>query len=615
MFFERKITNILAGVILAIMFILAVASMWNDSVIMDESPHITAGYSYLTHQDMRVNPEHPPLIKDLAALPLLFLDLNFPDKGPEWNNNINDQWTLGTQFLYESGNDPDKIIFWGRMGPILVMILLGFYIFKWTREEFGDKTALMALVLYSFSPTILAHGRFVTTDIGAATGIFISTYYFVKFLRDKTPKHFILSALTFGLAILAKFSTFLLFPLFGLLALLYGFIQMDAPLKQKLWNSFKHGVMSACIIAAGFIFVVGPVYQFHVWNYPPERQKSDMTTILSSYGNRAIADPAIWMADKPVLRPFAQYAFGLLMVSQRATGGNTTFFEGEVSAAGWISYFPTIYLLKEPLAKHIMILIAIYGFIRLFIANTARRKSTEPSLASALTHWAKNNYHEVAMFGFIALYWFVTLRSNLNIGVRHIIPTFPFVYVLISAEINKWAVMKNGEAMTMAQSFDEIKNKIKSHSKIFTRHIIVFVLLLWYVISTISVFPSFLAYFNELAGGPSNGHNHAVDSNLDWGQDLKRLAQYVDENKIDKIAVEYFGGGSPRYYLGDKFIPWWSSKGAYHGYFAVSATLLQNAIGTPAPGFQIKPEDTYSWLKGKEPITTIGHSIFVFKLD
>lgn len=615
MFFKRKITNILAGIILAIMFILAVASMWNDSIIMDESPHITAGYSYLTHKDMRINPEHPPLIKDIAALPLLFMHLNFPDKGPEWNKNINDQWALGTQFLYESGNNPDKIIFWGRMGPILVMILLGFFIFKWTREEFGDKTALMALLLYSFSPTILAHGRFVTTDIGAAAGTFISLYYFVKFLRNNTPKHFAFSALTFGLAILAKFSTFLLFPYFGLLALVYGFIQFDAPFKKKIWNSFKNGVMSALIIIAGFIFVVWPVYQFHVWNYPPERQKSDMTTVLASYGNRTIADTAIWMSDKPLLRPFAQYAFGLMMVSQRATGGNTTYFQGEVSAAGWKSYFPIIYIFKEPLANHIMILIALYGFFKLFLANAARRKREEPSIAASFIHWTKNSYHEVAMLGFIAMYWIVTFRSNLNIGVRHIIPTFPFVYVLISAKINKWTVMKNGETITTTKSFDEIKNSIKSYVKIFARHMIIFVLLLWYVLSTISVFPSFLAYFNELAGGPSNGYKHAVDSNLDWGQDLKRLTQYVEKNNIDKIAVDYFGGGSPRYYLGDKFVPWSSSKGPCHGYFAISATFLQNSQGTPAPGFEIKPEDTYSWLKGKQPITTIGHSIFVYKLN
>lgn len=612
--FERKLTNILAATLLGLMFVLAISSMWNDSAIMDESPHIVSGYSYLKYKDMRLNPEHPPLIKDLAGLPLQFMGLNFPEDKSSWQNNINDQWTLGTQFLYESGNNPDKIIFWGRMGPILIMLLLGFYILKWTREEFGDKTALMALTLYVFSPTILAHGRFITTDVGAATGIFISTYYFIKYLRDKTRKKFIISAVALGLALVAKFSTFLLIPFFGLLALIYGYIQSDISFKKKVSGAIKHGFLSVGIIISAFILIVWPVYQFHTWNYPPERQKSDTAFNLVSSDNRLLADLVIWASDKPILRPLAQYGHGFLMVVQRATGGNTTYFMGEVSAAGWKSYFPTVYLLKEPIAKHILIVIALYGFIKLLIANAPRRHR-EPSTLVALSHWAKNNFHEVAMLGFVALYWLTTLRSNLNIGIRHIIPTFPFVYILISAEINKWAMMKNNIINFSDFPIKSIATAAKSYLKIFSRYALITVLLLWYALATVFTFPYFLAYFNEIAGGPKNGYKYVVDSNLDWGQDLKRLAQYAEKNKINKIAVDYFGGGSPSYYLGDKFIPWRSSNGPYHGYFAISATFLQNAQGNPAPGFAIKPEDTYSWLKDKKPITTIGYSIFVYKLD
>lgn len=611
---EKKLTNILACALLGIMLILAIASIWNDTATFDESAHIVAGYSYLRYKDMRINPEHPPLIKDLAGLPLQFMNFSFPEKDPSWTKNINDQWNVGPKFLYESGNNPDKIVFWARMGPIFVMLLLGFYIFKWTREEFGDKTALMALILYAFSPTILAHGRFVTTDVGAGAGIFISTYYFIKFLRDKTPKNFIILSIALGLALSTKFSTFLLIPFFGLLSLIYGYIKTDDDFKQKIKISINHGMLSVGMIACAFIFIVWPIYQFHVWNYPAEKQKSDTAATLSNFGNRAIAEPIIWMADKPILRPFAQYGYGLAMVMQRSAGGNTTYFMGEVSATGWKSYFPIVYLIKEPLAKHIMVLIAIYGFIKLFIANAKRRRE-EPTMIAALTHWAKNNYHEVAMLGFLALYWLVTLRSNLNIGVRHIIPTFPFVYVLISAEINKWAMMKN-EIIDMSRfPFKAIGNIIGSYLKIFSRYALIAILLFWYAIATIFAFPHFLAYFNELIGGPQNGNKYVVDSNLDWGQDLKRLAKFVEKNKINKIGVDYFGGGSPQYYLGDKFVPWWSAKGAPKGYLAVSATILKGSQGKTIGDIVFKPEDTYSWLKDKKPIVTIGYSIFVYKFD
>lgn len=614
MFFEKKLTNILACALLALMLILAIASTWNDTATFDESAHIVAGYSYLRYQDMRINPEHPPLIKDLAGLPLQFMNFGFPENDPSWKTNVNDQWNVGPKFLYESGNDPDKIVFWSRMGPILVMLLLGFYIFKWAREEFGDKTALMALTLYAFSPTILAHGRFVTTDVGAATGIFVSTYYLVKYIRDKSPKNFIILTIALGLALVTKFSTFLLIPFFGLLALIYGYIQNDQPFYDKIKNSIRYGLSIALIIACAFIFIVWPIYQFHTWNYPAEKQRADTAATLSNFGNRAIADPIIWMADKPILRPLAQYGYGLAMVIQRSAGGNTTYFMGEVSAAGWKSYFPTVYLIKEPLAKHILIVIALYGFVKLLIANAPRR-SREPSTLTALKHWARNNFHEVAMLGFIVLYWLTTLKSNLNIGIRHIIPTFPFVYLLISAEINKWATMKDNLMDFSSSPIQSISGAIKSYFKIFTRYAVITILLLWYALSTVFIFPHFLAYFNEIAGGPKNGNEYVVDSNLDWGQDLKRLAQYVEKNKIDKIAVDYFGGGSPRYYLGDKFTPWWSAKGNPGGYFAVSATILKGSQGKTVGDIIFKPEDTYSWLKDKKPITMIGYSIFVYKLD
>ena len=114
--FEK--VNYLALAILAVMAGLMYFSALNDSAIMDELAHIPAGYSYLTQKDYRLNPEHPPLIKDLAALPLLFQKINFPTDTKAWQEDINGQWTQGAVFLYETGNDADKILFWMRL-PML----------------------------------------------------------------------------------------------------------------------------------------------------------------------------------------------------------------------------------------------------------------------------------------------------------------------------------------------------------------------------------------------------------------------------------------------------------------------------------------------------------------
>jgi predicted membrane-bound dolichyl-phosphate-mannose-protein mannosyltransferase len=213
----------LALIILVFMGVLMLTSIREDSITTDEAPHITSGYSYLKLQDFRLNPEHPPLIKDLAAIPLLFLNLNFPKDHPAWTSMVNAQWDLAPQFLYRSGNDPDKIIFWGRILPILITLLFGWFVFKWARELYGAKWALFALTLFAFSPTILAHGRLVTTDVPAAAAFFVSIYYFIKLLKNPSKKNLIIAGVVFAIAQLTKFS----------LVLLIGFL----PALTFLWIS------------------------------------------------------------------------------------------------------------------------------------------------------------------------------------------------------------------------------------------------------------------------------------------------------------------------------------------------------------------------------------------
>ncbi|MEK7090500.1 MAG: hypothetical protein AAB930_02850, partial [Patescibacteria group bacterium] len=129
-------------------------------------------------------------------------------------------------------------------------------------------------------------------------------------------------------------------------------------------------------------------------------------------------------------------------------------------------------------------------------------------------------------------------------------------------------------------------------------------------------FPFYLSYFHALAGGTEGGWRYAVDSNYDWGQDLKRLSVWAKKNNVDRLYFDYFGGGDPRYYLGSRFEPWNSAKGAPPpgSYFAISATLRQGAFGKTAPGFERNPEDSYLWLRNLEPISRAGTSIFIYRM-
>src|SRR3989338_7909753 len=146
---SRYFSNTIAVSLLLAMFVFMFFSSVNESAIMDELAHIPAGYSYLTQKDYRLNPEHPPLAKDLAAFPLIFLNLNFPTEVKAWAEDINGQWDMGRIFLYESGNDADRILFWSRLPMMILALVFGWLIFYVSRRLYGDRVGLLTLLFYA----------------------------------------------------------------------------------------------------------------------------------------------------------------------------------------------------------------------------------------------------------------------------------------------------------------------------------------------------------------------------------------------------------------------------------------------------------------------------------
>jgi len=602
----KTMTDLLATLMLAFMVSVAFFSMAGDSTIMDEVSHLPAGYSYISQQDMRINPEHPPLVKDLAGGAVWLYSkisgqpINFPYDIPAWTTDINGQWDFGFTLMYKMGNNADLMLLLGRLPMLLIMLLLGFYVFKWSRELFGSTAGLIALFLYSFSPTFLAHGRFVTTDVAAAAAIFIASYYFTRWLKEPSAKNLIAAGLVFGTAQLAKFSVFLLVILFAFIVIIWIYLKTREAknLGQGGWSSLGKNLYRyfggvILLFAIGYTFIVWPVYLFHVANYPIDRQVRDTQTILQSFGMRPVANLIIFLSGIPILRGLAQYGLGLAMVLQRAVGGNTTYFLGEISNTGSQIYFPVVYLLKETLTLHILTLTALFFGLWQF----GKKKFYQWNNFNLLL---QQNIAQVLILGFIALYWYSSLRSILNIGVRHLLPTFPFIFLLVAQQISLWLNNDNENA------------KLTRNLKYF----LLAILIVWQTISVINVYPSFLAYFNESIGGSANGYKYVVDSNLDWGQDLKRLAAWVDANKVDKIYMDFFGGALPQYYLGDKFMPWWGDRSPQEikkdgGWLAISATFLQGGRGKLAPRFYDKA-GYYDWLNDYQSATIIGHSIFVY---
>ena len=475
---------------------------------------------------------------------------------------------------------------------LLFFVLSAVLIFWWTKEKYGEKSAFVATLLFSFSPTVMTHSRFVTTDMPALFGVLLGTYFFIKYLQKPSPKMFWLAILAFGIAQLTKFSVVLLAPLFILMVIAWCISNSYSFRKSAVL--FIHSLI---LMAMGIILVVWPVYALHTINYPPEKQKSDTEFHLGSYGNRLFADPVVWASDKPVIRPLAYYATGILMVNQRAIGGNTTFFLGEVRNYAWKHYFPVVYGIKEPLAFWLLtIIVLLYLAIKTKFPNPVDKRLRK-SFIHSLQNWVKTYFVEFSMLLWLAIYWYLSIKANLNIGVRHLLPTYGFVFILLA-----------GQLVNIAK---KITKKMLT-----TYYLLLTTLLGFYIYDTVRVHPYYLTYFNQLAGGPAGGHRYAVDSNLDWGQDLKRLAMWVEENNINKIHLDYFGWANQSYYLKDKLV--WIGAGRYKnerdflaenpdgGYIAVSASFYMGSRGDPI--------NNYIWLDAYEPVAKIGNSIWIWEI-
>ncbi len=606
---NNKLANLAAALMLLLMGILAFASIADDTLTYDEVAHIGAGYTYWNNRDYRLNPEHPPLVKDLAGLPLQFLNLNFP-AADYWDNAAPTPWwtqfDFGDQLLYHAGNDPEKIMLYARTGPILLLILMGAFLFIWAKKIVGNKWALFILAIFVFCPNIMAHGRLVTTDIGASFGVLLATFFWLEFLKSPRGKNILIAGTAFGFAMLIKFSLILLVPFFGAITIVWALLQNG----NKLTNIFEYCWKSAAAAMFGAIFIIGPVYAWHIADYPYEKQLSDTATVLRTTSLPPwMQNINIEMAKQPVLRPWAQYLLGLEMATNRTGTGNTTYFNGTVSAAGRLDYFPTLYLFKIPLAFHLMTLLALGWTILTLV-----KKRFWQNFASKTAAAIRNHYEVFAMFVFLVIYWSASLIGSLNIGLRHILPTFAITYMLVVIGLKNLlaAARRNTTARTLKITLG--------------------ILLGWYAVSSLAIFPHYLPYYNELAGGPDNGYKIAVDSNLDWGQDLRRLDEWIKTEganlsdvplgsrlpPINRIYLDYFGGGDPEYYLGNKYIKWTGDMNpatiSAGSYLAISANQMMGQRAKAADGYD-QPTNKYDWLNAHEPpVAKIGYSIFIYRI-
>ncbi|MDE2019842.1 MAG: glycosyltransferase family 39 protein [Patescibacteria group bacterium] len=630
---KRTATLVLLVLLCTASFGLMLGSSLRDSLVVDELAHIPAGYAYIHLFDYRLNPEHPPLMKALAALPLLFMHINFPASNPFWATAVNGEWGVGGALLFGGQNNPYAIIDWARAFPILLTIGLILFIFFWSKKLFGPIWALLPAALTGLSPIILAQGHYVTTDLAAAFGCVLGLYTFISFLEKRTRIRLLIAGIGFGIAQVMKFSALVLIPVYAVILIFFAIAsrrQGHAPEdSQPDGTDFRRLglppgralVYFVIIILIGYAAIVYPLYAIFTAHYPPARQVSDTTALIGGTANLPcnVLKPSTWipcaakadiyLAPSPVTRPLAQYLLGVIMDSQRVLGTNIGYFLGEVYQSGTRLYFPILYLTKEALPA--LILIAIGSVLALGrILRSIFKKRTQ------FSKYVREHLTEFSLFVFVAVYWAWSVNSSLNIGIRHLLPTIPFMYMLAASSLRR-SVQRPSIGH---QAPDNLQPKI----------LFVAAMVVWLVFETAFAYPYYLSYYNELAGGTADGYRIAADSNYDWGQDMYALQDWMGKHpEADKLALDFFGGSNPAYYLGNRYVPWQSSMGnpAAQGihWFAASINNLQIAIQPTAPGYSRSPADSYAWLTALRPPEPgmggvpapdyrIGTTIFVYKL-
>ncbi|MCP3980071.1 MAG: hypothetical protein GY716_12265 [bacterium] len=494
----RHRTSIVAG-LLAVFLVAGAFSLTRDSATFDETAHLPAGLSYLDRHDFRMNPEHPPLSKAWAALPLWIAGSAGPDySSPAWNGSS--QWAFGYETLNgplgrPERRDPMRLLVPARIAVLLAGAALGLLLWHWSSSAWGVGAGLLTLFLYCLSPTILAHSRLVTTDLPIAIGFSAALFSSWRFCRSPSPARLIVLSLALALAMLIKFSAFLLLPALAIVggAWVLGARGNRSELRRRVrWAALAIPVSGAIVYSA-----LWAGYGFRFSAAADPGHSLDWSVVTRHEGP---AGAAIDIALEKRLLPEG-YLYGLAYFLGGAER-RVAFLNGEQSLTGWWSYFPEAFLIKT--APALLILIGWAGFDAL----RARRRPGFDAL--------------VPLVG-IGVYTAASIAANLNIGHRHLVPLYPLIFVLVGNVANRVGGSRAAGRLLG-------------------------VILLSYAASFAVATPRYLSYFNLSVGGPGAGWRYLADSNVDWGQDLIRLRGWMRGNGVQHVHLAYFGTADPAAY-------------------------------------------------------------------
>lgn len=544
-----------------------------ESQVFDESAHLFAGFEYWKHADFGVNPEHPPLVKLVAAVPLLPLHLKEPPPVPIPFFKVQN-FVAASQFLY--GADADSLIMRARVTVACIFALgLAFLVLAAGYEMFDPQTALLAVILLAFEPVLLANGALITTDVGLACLFFASVYAFYRYVKRPSLKRLVVCAIASGMTLAAKHSGALILPVLAILAACEVIARWrDRKIQSGDTAGFsvsRYALRLCAVLATIALVSYVMLWAFYGFHYAARPAGLQLTPPLLAY-SAGLHSPA----EKTMIEFFARnhlfpeaYLYGWIDILQIA-GTRPTFVFGKLYSTGQWFFFPAMLLIKSTIT--LLVLLALLPFARLW-----------------------NRRREV-LFLLVPPVFFllVAIFSGLNLGVRHILPVYPFMIVLAAAAGWGLAVRSRIGATAVAA------------------------LVLFAAVSSLHAFPNYLAYSNEAFGGPSNTYRVVTDANADWGQGLKWVKAYVDDHHLSNCWFDYnVPFVDPGYYkIGCK--PLLSAMGRFGmGSGVAVPSSISGAIlisATEAEGLLWGPDvlNPYELFKQRRPDALIGNIVLVY---